>query len=61
MDQVLRDKKGVKIGVIKEEGHYLVIRDNKGVKKGYYDPKTNITRDRTGKKVGTGNLLTTLI
>jgi hypothetical protein len=59
--QVLRDSRGVKIGEIQETGGKLVIRDARGVKKGDYDPKTNTTRDERGVKIGTGNLLTTLL
>jgi len=59
--QILRDRNNIKIGEIKEEGSFLVIRDKSGIKKGSYDPKTNITRDKNNIKVGTGNLLTTLL
>ena len=59
--QVLRDNKGARIGEIQNTGGKLVIRDAKGARKGEYDPKTNITRDARGAKVGTGNLLTTLL
>jgi len=60
-NQVLRNSKGVKIGEIQETGGKLVIRDAHGVKKGEYDPKSNTTRNEKGVKVGTGNLLTTLL
>jgi hypothetical protein len=60
-NQVLRDSRGVKIGEIQELAGKLIIRDSRGVKKGDYDPKTNTTRDERGVKVGTGNLLTTLL
>ena len=60
-NQVLRNNKGVKIGEIQETGGKLVIRDARGIKKGEYDPKTNTTRNERGIKVGTGNLLTTLL
>ena len=60
-NQVLRDSRGVKIGEIQETGGRLVIRDARGVKKGEYDPKSNTTRDERGVRVGTGNLLTTLL
>lgn len=60
-NQVLRDNRGAKIGEIQETGGKLVIRDARGAKKGEYDPKTNTTRDARGAKVGTGNLLTTLL
>lgn len=51
----------VKIGEIQETGGKFIIRDARGVKKGEYDPKTNTTRNEKGVKVGTGNLLTTLL
>jgi hypothetical protein len=60
-NQILRDSRGVKIGEIQEIGGKLVIRDARGVKKGEYDPKTNTTRNERGVKVGTGNLLTSLL
>ena len=60
-NQVLRDNRGVKIGEIQESGGKFVIRDARGVKKGEYDPKTNTTRNERGVKIGTGNLLTTLL
>lgn len=60
-NQVLRDSRGGKIGEIQETGGKLVIRDARGAKKGEYDPKTNTTRNARGAKVGTGNLLTTLL
>ena len=59
--QILRDSKGVKRGEINEQGGKLILRDAKGIKRGEYDPKTNTTRDAKGIKVGTGNLLTTLL
>ena len=59
--QILRDKVGSKIGEIREQGGKQVIYDKLGSKKGEYDPKTNVTKDKLGKKVGTGNLLTTLL
>ena len=51
----------MKIGEISQVGSKLVIRDARGAKKGEYDPATNTTRDDRGSKVGTGNLLTTLL
>lgn len=59
--QVLKDSKGAKIGEIQETNGKLVIKDHRGNKKGEYDPKTNVTKDARGAKVGTGNLLTTLL
>jgi hypothetical protein len=61
MSQVLRDKRGNKIGEIKEMSGKEVIYDKQGNKQGEYDPKMNVTRDKRGNKVGQGNLLTTLL
>ena len=60
-DQVLKDKAGRTIGRISEVSGKFVIKDSAGRKKGEYDPKTNVTKDSSGRKVGTGNLLTTLL
>jgi hypothetical protein len=60
-NQVLRDRNGVKIGEIQEVGEKLIIRNASGIKKGEYDSKTNTTRNENGMKVGTGNLLTSLL
>ena len=60
-NQVLKDSKGKRIGEIKEFNGKLEIRDAKGTRKGYYDPKSNTTHDAKGTRVGTGNLLTTLL
>ncbi len=60
-NQVLRDKNGSKIGEIQETNGKFIIRDAREEKKGEYDPKSNTTRDERGTKVGTGNLLTSLL
>ncbi len=59
--QELKDRNGHLIGKIAEEGGKLVIKDRNGHSKGKYDPKTNTTYDMNGHKIGTGNLLTTLL
>ena len=59
--QVLRDRNNAKIGEIKEMGGRLVVFDKNNSKCGSFDPKTNITYDKRNTKVGTGNLLTTLL
>ena len=61
MQQDLRDASGRLIGRIKEVIGKLEIRDASGRLKGRYDPHTNVTRDASGKKLGAGNLLTTLL
>jgi hypothetical protein len=60
--QVLKDKRGNKLGEIREApGGRLAIYDTKGNKLGEYDPKSNVTKDTRGNKVGQGNLLTSLL
>jgi hypothetical protein len=61
MGQILRNSSNVKIGEIKEVGDKLVIYSASNVKKGHYDKKSNITYNASNVKVGTGNLLTTLL
>jgi hypothetical protein len=59
--QVLKDKKGNKIGEIRDWNGRLAIFDKVGNRLGEYDAKTNVTKDAKGNKVGTGNLLATLL
>jgi hypothetical protein len=59
--QILKDKRGVKIGEIQEQSGKLIIKDVHGITKGVFDPKTNITKNVSGITVGTGNLLVTLL
>lgn len=61
-NQDLRDKSGKLLGKIKQNsaGH-LEIRTPSGRLLGRYDPKTNQTRTSSGRLVGKGNLLTTLL
>jgi hypothetical protein len=59
--QQLKDKHGLRIGEIRESAGRLVIFDKHGRKCGEYDPKSNLTKDSHGVKVGQGNLLTTLL
>ena len=61
MTQVLKDKSNRVIGRIKSQGGRLVIFDAANRKLGSYNPKTDITYDKSNRKVGTGNLLTTLL
>jgi hypothetical protein len=62
MKQELRDSNGRPIGSItitssgKHEG-----RDANGRMKGSYDPKTNQTRDSSGRLVGKGNVLAAVV
>jgi hypothetical protein len=61
-EQILRDSKGHTIGKIYTANDGVqTIRDARGHIAGSYDPKSNATRDAKGHKIGTGNLLTTLL
>jgi hypothetical protein len=61
-DQILKDNKGHIIGKITTSPSGMqTIKDVKGHTKGTYDPKTNTTKDTKGLKVGSGNLLITLL
>lgn len=59
MNQILKDRYGVKIGEIKDEGNRQTIYDKYGVRLGYYDGR--YTYDKYGVKVGEGNLLALLL
>lgn len=61
MNQVIKNSKGIPVAKIIPVSGKLMIELNNGKKLGFYDPKTNITTTYHGKKVGTGNLLTSLI
>jgi hypothetical protein len=59
---VLRDRRGRQIGTIKHLSNgKLEARDATGRVKGTFDPKTNETRDLSGRLVGRGNRLSTLV
>lgn len=58
---VLRNASNVKIGEIRDQGNKLEIYSASNVKKGHYDKTNNITYNSSNIKVGTGNLLTTLL
>ncbi|MBI1824343.1 MAG: hypothetical protein HYR80_09565 [Nitrospirae bacterium] len=60
-DQDLRDNAGRLIGKIRMTGIKYEGRDAAGRLKGTYDPKSNDTRDASGKLFGKGNLLSALI
>ncbi len=61
MEQELRDHTGKLLGRIKSIGDKYEIRDAYGRLKGRYDPERNETRDDTGRLIGKGNLLTSLL
>lgn len=60
-DQVLKNSKGIIIGKIRERSGKLEILNPGGAIKGNYDPKRDETRDNTGRIIGKGNLLATLL
>lgn len=61
-NQILKDAKGKVMGKIWTSGHGVQeLKDSKGKKLGYYDPLTDVTKTRNGRKVGKGNLLLTLL
>ena len=59
--ETLRDRYGTRIGEIEHRGDRLVLRDRDGRRLGEYTPRDNVTRDANGNRVGTGNLLLTLL
>ncbi|MGD0275085.1 MAG: hypothetical protein ABSB79_03350 [Syntrophales bacterium] len=61
MEQVLRDKHGRLMGKIKEVSGKLEISDQHGKLLGKYDPKSDQTRDHSGRLIGKGNLLSSLL
>lgn len=61
MGQILRNSLSVKIGEIREVGDKLIIYSASNVKKGHYDIKNNTTYNASNVKIGTGNLLATLL
>lgn len=61
LTQNLRAKNGHLMGKIREVNGKYDLKDRNGRHLGYYDPKTNKTRDRSGKLVGRGNLLASLL
>ncbi len=60
-DKILRDASGKEIGRVVKSGVDLVLKDRSGRELGRYNEKTDVTKDRDGKIVGRGNLLTFLL
>ena len=61
-DQQIKDRGGRLVGIIKTlPNGRQEIRDPSGRSLGTYDPKTNKTKDSTGRLVATGNVLTALL
>ena len=60
--QQIRNAQGHLIGTITDgAGGQQDARDAQGKYRGSFDPRTNVTRNASGRVVGTGNLLASLI
>jgi len=61
-DQILKDRRGKRIGKIKTKSNGdMEIYDRRNKRLGKYDSSSDKTKDRRGKTIGKGNLLTTLL
>ncbi len=61
-DQQIKDRNGRLLGTIKTlPNGRQEIRDRAGLFKGSYESRTDETKDRTGRLLGKGNQLTTLL
>lgn len=58
---VLKDASGKRIGRIEDRGSKQEAYDEAGRKVGEYDKSQDVTRDAHGRRVGQGNLLSTLL
>ena len=61
MDKQIRDKNGRLIGLVKNINNRIEIRNEKGQLKGFYLKDLNQTRNKEGKLIAIGNVLTTLL
>lgn len=61
MVKQIRDKNGRLIGLIRDIDNRTEIRNEKGQLKGFYLKNLNQTRNKDGKLVAIGNVLTTLL
>lgn len=60
--ELIKNAQGLPFARIKEIGGKLILETINPAKiLGRYDPKTNLTTDYGGRKVGNGNVLTTLL
>ena len=59
MDQILKDRTGRTIGKIRANGSRQELYDSMGKKLGYFDGR--YTYDNSGRRIGEGNLLATLL
>lgn len=62
-EQTLKDASGKTIGMVKveDESGVMTIRDSSGKFLGGYDPKTDETRNGSGRLIGRGNMLSVLL
>lgn len=61
MRQYLRDGSGKLLGWRQQVGRQIRGYAADGSPAGWYDPAINVTYDRNGRRVGTGDLLASLI
>lgn len=61
--EVLRDGRGTIIGVLERQrlARKVLLRDARGTILGSYDPRSDTTRDASGRLVGQGYLLPMLL
>jgi len=60
--QVLKDKNNIVIGYIETDSTgKQTVMDKNYYTKGYYDPKSDLTKDNNHNIIGHGNLLSTLL
>lgn len=60
-DQILRDASGKEVARIVKVKNNFILKDPTGRELGRYDENSSITKDRNGRVVGRGNLLSHLI
>ena len=61
MVRQIRDRNGRIIGLIKDIDNRIEIRNEKGQLKGFYFKSLNKTRNKDGKLIAFGNVLTSLL
>jgi hypothetical protein len=57
----LRDRNFKTIGTLRDDGRRVELRDATFRTLGWYDKQSNTTTDASFRRVGTGNLLTSLL
>ncbi len=61
MEKEIKDNHGRVIGRIYDQGHQIIIKNEHGSSIGFYRKNENATYDSSGRRVGSGNLLETLV